>query len=93
VENSTAKTRALKGWMLRDAAGDVYHFPSTFELGPDVRVRIHTGKGTNTQANLYWGRGSYVWNNDKDTATLKRPDGTVAGRCSYNNPSASFRIC
>jgi hypothetical protein len=93
VENSTAKTKALKGWTLRDAAGHIYHFPSSYTLGPDQRVRIHTGKGSDTQANLYWGRSSYVWNNDKDTAKLKRPNGTVADKCSYNDPSTSFKIC
>jgi Lamin Tail Domain len=93
VENSTAKAKALKGWTLRDAAGHVYHYPSSYRLGPDRRVKIHTGHGSNTQANLYWGSGQYIWNNDKDTATLKRPNSTVADRCSYNNPNANFKIC
>lgn len=40
-------------------------------------VTVHTGTGTNTATDLYWGLDSSVWNNDGDTATVKRPDGTV----------------
>jgi hypothetical protein len=47
-------------------------------------VTIHTGKGTNTQTNRYWGLGGYVWNNDGDRATLKDNNGNVIDRCSYS---------
>ena len=40
-------------------------------------MTVHTGPGTNTATALYWGLGSSVWNNTGDTATLKRPDGSV----------------
>jgi hypothetical protein len=70
---------------LRDAAGHVYRFGS-FKLGPAGTVRVHTGHGSDTHKNLYWGSGAYIWNNDGDTATLKRRNGTVADRCHYSDP-------
>jgi hypothetical protein len=93
LRNTATKAIALKGWTLRDTSSHVYHFPSTFKLGAGHSVKVHTGKGSNTSSNLYWGSGSYIWNNDKDTATLKRANGTVADKCSYNNSSASYVFC
>jgi len=46
-------------------------------LAAGAMVTVHTGAGTNTATALYWGLGASVWNNTGDTATLKRPDGSV----------------
>jgi hypothetical protein len=64
----------------------VYRF-GTFKLGAGASVKIHTGHGSNARKNVYWGSGNYIWNNDGDTATLKRPGGTVADRCHYSDPN------
>jgi competence protein ComEC len=66
----------LQGCAISDASIHVYTFPS-FVLAAGATVTVHTGPGTNTAMDLYWGLGSSVWNNTGDTATLKRPDGTV----------------
>jgi lamin tail-like protein len=93
LKNTAAKGISLKGWTLRDASSHVYHFPSTYKLGAGHSVKVHTGHGSNTSTNLYWGSSSYIWNNDKDTATLKRSNGTVADKCSYSNSSANYVFC
>jgi hypothetical protein len=93
LKNTGGYRISLQGWTLRDAAGHVYHFPAAFRLGAGSTVKIHTGKGSNTRRNLYWGSGSYIWNNDSDTATLKRASGTVADKCSYSNSSANYKFC
>jgi PKD repeat protein len=54
----------------------VYTFPS-FVLEAGATVTVHSDGGTDTGTALYWGIGSSVWNDYSDTATLKRPDGTV----------------
>jgi hypothetical protein len=92
LRNRTGHQVTLTNWTLRDASNHVYTF-GTYRLKADGSVRIHTGNGSNTQANRYWGRSAYVWNNDKDTATLKNGSGTVMSRCSYNNASRSSKIC
>jgi hypothetical protein len=42
--------------------------------------------------NRYWRSDGYIWNNDGDRATLKKPGGTVVDRCSYSG-AGSFKIC
>jgi hypothetical protein len=46
-----------------------YTPPSLLEYGNIAKLTPPT--------DLYWGLGSSVWNNTGDTATLKRPDGSV----------------
>jgi hypothetical protein len=73
-------------------AGHVYTFGS-YTLGAGKYVKIHTGKGTNTSTDRYWGAGWYIWNNDKDTAYLKGPKGGTIDTCTYDNSGASYKIC
>jgi hypothetical protein len=54
----------------------VYTFPS-FVLGAGASVTVHSGGGANTGTDLYWGIGPVAWDDYRDTATLKGPDGTV----------------
>ena len=92
IANTTGATVNLKGWVLVDASNHRYTFTS-YSLGRGRSVTVHTGKGTNTAANRYQGRGAYVWNNDKDRATLKRASGAVQDTCSYNNAKKAYVIC
>ena len=39
--------------------------------------------GADTASDLYSGRGSAVWNNDGDTATVRDGGGAVVDTCSY----------
>lgn len=92
IKNTTTKSVSLKGWSVTDASAHKYTF-AAFTLGAGKTVTIHTGKGTNTAANRYWGSGNYTWNNDKDTATFKNSAGAKAGACSYNSTKASYKMC
>jgi hypothetical protein len=91
IKNTGTTRKTLTGWTLRDASRHVYKFP-IFRLGAGKSVKVHTGKGANTLGNLYWRSSSYIWNNNGDTATLKRSNGTVASRCSYTG-AGSYKIC
>ncbi|MFJ2633318.1 lamin tail domain-containing protein [Streptomyces sp. NPDC087422] len=84
IANTTTRDVSLKGWTLTDAAGHRYTF-GTYTLGARKTVTMHTGKGTNTAANRYQKRSWYVWNNDKDTSTLRKNTGTRVDVCSYNS--------
>jgi hypothetical protein len=92
LHNGCSTRRSLKGWTIKDAAGHKYTFGS-YRLGGGKGVKVHTGKGTNTATDRYWGLSWYVWNNDKDTAYLRNSSGTLVDKCSYNNPSASSISC
>jgi uncharacterized surface protein with fasciclin (FAS1) repeats len=67
----------LTGWTITDEGMlHTYVFPP-FVLQAGETVTVHTGPGNDTATDLYWGRGSPVWNNDGDIATLADADGKV----------------
>ncbi|MET7621494.1 lamin tail domain-containing protein [Streptomyces sp. NPDC005408] len=92
IRNTTAKAVSLKGWTLVDASNHKYVF-GTYTLGKGKTVTVRTGKGTNTATNRYQGRAAYVWNNDKDTATLKTSTGSRIDTCSYNSTKVDYKMC
>jgi len=93
LHNTSGSRITLTGWTLRDKQGHVYTF-GTYTISAHGSVKIHTGKGTNTQTDRYWGHSWYVWNNTgADQATLKNRSDTVIDRCSYTGTSTSFKIC
>ena len=87
LRNSSGHRITLTHWTLRDKAGHVYKFKTTFRLRAHKDVKIHTGRGSNTRTDRYWNHGWYIWNNDGDTAVLKSASGSVKSRCTYSDPS------
>ncbi|MFF7154778.1 lamin tail domain-containing protein [Streptomyces sp. NPDC008139] len=92
IANSTSKGVSLRGWTLTDASSHRYTF-GAYTLGAHKTVTVRTGKGTDTAANRYQGKSWYIWNNDKDTATLKKASGAKVDVCSYNNARVAFKTC
>jgi micrococcal nuclease len=69
LKNSCDFAIALKGWTVKDLATHIYTFPE-FTLTSNNMVTVHTGSGTDTADDLYWGFSSSIWNNDGDTLFL-----------------------
>ena len=93
LRNSCAKGKSLSGWTIKDAAGARYRF-GTYTLSAGGKVKVHTGKGSNTSTDRYWGKSWYVWNNTgKETAKLRNSAGTVIDSCSYTGSSAANVYC
>ncbi len=79
----------MAGWMLMDrtATGKrqhVYTFPNIVSVSPGEQIYVHTGRGKDAFSKgrpprwlLYWGRRSFVWNNEGDTATLSDNKGNL----------------
>jgi len=86
IKNTGSHAKTLTGWTLRDTSSHVYHFGS-FRLGAGSSVQVHTGSGSNTRHDRYWGSGWYVWNNTGDTAKLKNRSGRLIDRCSWGDGS------
>jgi hypothetical protein len=82
ITNYSSSRKSLSGWSLRDTSNHVYRF-GTFSLGAGKSVRIHTGSGSNSSTDRYWGSGWYVWNNSGDRATLKNSAGTTVSTRSW----------
>ncbi|MFC5970931.1 hypothetical protein ACFPYI_06255 [Halomarina salina] len=45
-------------------------------------MTLHSGSGTDTSSDVYWGRSGAVWNNGGDTVTVS-DDGTVVAQRAY----------
>jgi hypothetical protein len=93
LKNTGRTTRRLSGWSIGDALGNAYFFRQV-KLRPGRTVTIHTGSGSDTARHRYWYSAGYIWGNNRDTARLRRPNGRLADRCSYDDSgSASSVTC
>jgi len=95
IRNSGSHRVTMTGWVLHDVprAGSTnkFVFPS-FSLRPGKTVRIHTGSGTNSSTDLYWGSSVYIWGDDSDTATLQK-SGTTMSTCGWTTGSTPPKFC
>lgn len=92
VRNTGRTTVTLTGWTLRDASRHVYTFGS-YRLGAGKTMTVHTGRGTNSTYNRYWGSGAYIWNNTGDTATLRTAAGTTIDTCTWRSRGSGYSNC
>jgi competence protein ComEC len=81
--NSGDETLDLSGWTVEDEVGATYTFPEGTTLAPGERGTLHTGSGTDTATDLYWGSGSPVWNNGGDTVIVRNSQGDVVRQETY----------
>lgn len=85
VKNDGSKSIDMTGYTLEDDSGywTPYIFPDGFVLEISATVTIHTGFGTDTNTELYWGRNNPIWNNDHDTAYLRDDAGDLVDAWSW----------
>ncbi|WP_232700579.1 lamin tail domain-containing protein [Halobacterium wangiae] len=76
-ENTGSESLELGGWTVSDSADHTYTFPSGFTLDPGAQVTLHTGSGTDSTSDLYWGAGSAIWNNAGDTIIVESDEGSL----------------
>lgn len=69
IQNFSSSEVDMGNWTLRDVANHVFRFPH-YILKPYRSVRVWTGRGENTETDLYWGSGMAIWNNAGDVAQL-----------------------
>lgn len=95
LHNTAGSAINLTDWVLHDGGQrHTYTFPS-YTIKAHGYVLIHTGQGSATPSQLYWGLSWYVWDNSGDTATLKDRHNDVIDRCSYWDPAEahSYKNC
>ncbi len=80
IENYGEAAQDLTGWTLQDLQEHIYDFPEGFVLAPGEAVTVHTGVGDDTATDLYWDKGSPIWNNVADVATLMDDEGTIVSQ-------------
>jgi hypothetical protein len=87
VKNTAAKAKNLRGWFIREKHSKrTFTFPG-FTLCGGCNVKIHSGTGTNTASDLYWGRAKGAWANNSDKAILHRAGGLIQDTCVYPKPT------
>ncbi len=83
ITNPTDAAVDMSGWSLLDEVDTTYNFPDGFTLAAGAEVLVRTGTGTDSATDLYWGRGSAVWNNSGDVAILYDDHGGIVAQFSY----------
>ena len=81
LKNHDTQAVSMVGWQLLDASQHGYTFPA-FLLAPQALVRVHSGAGTDTASDLFWG-SHLIWNNDHDTVRLYDALGRLVSRYVY----------
>ncbi|WP_371796965.1 lamin tail domain-containing protein [Streptomyces sp. NBC_01718] len=83
VTNTGYRPVNLDGWTLSNRDGKRYRFDD-LRLGARATVRVHTGRGYDTRANVYQDRRTdYVWSNYSDKATLRDNHGRTVDTKSW----------
>ena len=82
LHNQGSSDQDMIGWELSDEVGTTYLF-GNFNLPAGNSVKVWVKVGSDTATDLYWGRGSAVWNNGGDVATLQNAKGVTIDVCAY----------
>ncbi len=70
----------LQGWRLERAGGPAYTFGNLL-LFPGSGLKLHSGPGSDTSANLYWNQAAALWSTGA-VARLVNPQGAEVARLS-----------
>ncbi|MFI2376952.1 lamin tail domain-containing protein [Streptomyces sp. NPDC018964] len=82
---SSSKTVDLKGYLVKDTAGNRFVFTAHHRLQPGDHVKLRGGNGTDSDKYnvVYRDNCNFMWNNDKDTVYLVKPTGSRADAHAY----------
>ncbi len=82
---SRSTTVNLKGYVVKDAAGNKFTFTASHTLQPGDYVKLRGGNGadSDTKNVVYRDNCNFMWNNDKDTIYVYKPSGSRADVHSY----------
>lgn len=88
IANDSAYTVSLSGWYVRLASHATYTFPSGSAIPARGRIRLHSGRGTRTRTDHYWGNTKGIFINDLSkamgaSAYLLDPQGDFRAWFSY----------
>ena len=74
--NESDTAVSLQGWQLEREGGPAYTFSSDVPLFPGGSVRVHSGSGTNTSIDFFWGLTEPLWQSGV-TARLLNAEGAA----------------
>ncbi|MCX4818977.1 lamin tail domain-containing protein [Streptomyces sp. NBC_01142] len=82
---SSSATVNLRGYVVKDAAGNRFTFTANHYLQPGDYVKLRGGNGADSDSGnvVYRDNCNFLWNNDRDTIYLYKPSGSRADVHSY----------
>jgi hypothetical protein len=83
IRNDGLATVDVSRWSLADASGKNLFILPSLTLPPGGIVIVHSGRGSPTPPDLYWGKTVGIWNDTGDTATLRDATGAVISAYKY----------
>ncbi|MEU8909931.1 lamin tail domain-containing protein [Streptomyces mirabilis] len=83
ITNSGRESVNLDDWTLSNRQGRVYTFHH-LRLNGHSTVRVHTGVGRDTYRDVYQDRRNFVWDDRRDTATLRNDHRRVVDTISWD---------
>lgn len=69
IFNGSPDDISLSGWRILDTRSHVFTFPPAI-LPTGGSITVHTGSGSDSDTNLFWGNKRAIWNNDGDVLYL-----------------------
>jgi hypothetical protein len=83
IRNDGLATVDITRWTLADPSGiNLFTFPSLV-LPPGGMVIVHSGQGSPTATDLYFGKKKAIWKDTGDAATLRDAAGSVVSVYTY----------
>ncbi|MCG3043378.1 lamin tail domain-containing protein [Streptomyces fenghuangensis] len=82
---SSSATINLRGYVVKDAAGNRFAFTANHYLQPGDHIRLRGGHGSDSDKYnvVYRDNCNFLWNNDRDTIYLYKPSGSRSDVHSY----------
>ncbi|MBI2084006.1 MAG: thermonuclease family protein [Candidatus Aenigmarchaeota archaeon] len=81
-QNSCGESVSFSGWTIHDSGRNVYTF-SNFVAGGNSKFTVYSGKGTDSDSEIYWSSMGAIWNNAGDTLFLRNEKGDLVLSYSY----------
>ncbi|GAA1607849.1 lamin tail domain-containing protein [Actinoplanes couchii] len=92
VINTGPTAISLKGWTVGESQGRVYTFGAVVVPAKGGKVRLRTGGGVDTAADVHWNSGTHVWDNTGDQAILRDPAGKTHDLCGWGYLAGRTRV-
>lgn len=78
IVNNGAGAQAMAGWEVRDEDGKTYTFGNVSIFGEGAGVLLHSGAGTDSPIELFWGQTEPVWRSGEQLTLLDAADQVIA---------------
>lgn len=91
LKNEGTRVLDISGWSVEDEDENTFRFLEDTILDLGDQVTLHSGDGTDTESDCYWGSDRPMWRNAGDTILVRDADGVLRIREFYNESAGQRR--